>query len=65
MLAAAPGAGEEAGGMMAAMMRSLPLRALVSFGGGAVTEETLDGLLAQLNGAGEAPGAARKESGET
>lgn len=37
--------------MMAAMARYMPLRALVSFSGGALTEEGLTGLLAQLNDA--------------
>ncbi len=37
--------------MMAAMMRDLPLRALLSFSGGAMTEETLSMLLEQFNAA--------------
>ncbi|WP_018751962.1 glycoside hydrolase family 3 C-terminal domain-containing protein [Paenibacillus sanguinis] len=35
--------------MMMATMRDLPLRALLPFSGGAMTEETLTGLLEQLN----------------
>lgn len=36
--------------MMQAMMKYLPLRGLVGFSGGALTEEALDELLKQLNG---------------
>lgn len=35
--------------MMAAMLRDMPLRSMVSFSGGKVDEETLNGLIAALN----------------
>jgi beta-glucosidase len=43
------GGDQEQNEMFAAMMRYMPLRALVSFSRGALTEEMLDQLLAQLN----------------
>ncbi|MFC5470060.1 glycoside hydrolase family 3 C-terminal domain-containing protein [Cohnella suwonensis] len=36
--------------MMAAMMKDMPLRGLVGFSGGALTEEALDEILRKLNG---------------
>ncbi|MCR8641105.1 glycoside hydrolase family 3 C-terminal domain-containing protein [Paenibacillus sp. N1-5-1-14] len=39
----------EASDMMAAVMKFMPLRALVSFSSGAFTDQMLEGLLAQLN----------------
>jgi beta-glucosidase len=49
-------AGENAGDasdMMEAIMKYLPLRALISFSGGAMSEEHLDQILAQLNNKNE------------
>lgn len=43
---------EEAPDMMMAMMQFMPIRAMVTFSQGAFTNEMLDGLLMQLNGAG-------------
>ncbi|PWW00773.1 beta-glucosidase [Paenibacillus cellulosilyticus] len=42
---------EEAPDMMMAMMQFMPIRAMVTFSQGAFTEQMLDGLLTQLNGA--------------
>ncbi|WP_256762218.1 glycoside hydrolase family 3 protein [Cohnella sp. WQ 127256] len=46
-MASEEGEGSE---MMAAMMKDMPLRGLVGFSGGALTEEDLDEILKQLNG---------------
>ena len=35
--------------MVESMMKDMPLRQLVSFGGGAITREQIAGLIAQLN----------------
>lgn len=40
----------DAAEMMEALMRYLPLRALVAFSGGAMSEEHLEGMISQLNG---------------
>ncbi|NOU85439.1 hypothetical protein GC102_06555 [Paenibacillus sp. LMG 31460] len=48
-LGAVASANEETPVMMEAMIKSLPLRGLFAFSGGAMTDEMLEGLLGLLN----------------
>ncbi|GBF74802.1 glycosyl hydrolase [Paenibacillus sp. 598K] len=47
---AMPDGEDDHGGMMQALANNMPLRALVSFSGGQLTNELLDGMLAEFNG---------------